>query len=443
MRTLLLTAAVLGMLPLVLLQPHVGVLLYFWISLMNPHRLVWGGGASYQYALIIALVTMAAWLFSRERKMLPLTVPTILLGLLWLWVSLTTLQALSPAAAQIKWELFSKILLMTFVAIPMIRSRTRLQALIWVIVGSIGFYGVKGGGFSIVTGGAFHVLGPQNTFIGDNNAIALAMDMVLPLMWYLRATSREPWVRYGLTAAMGLTVFAVVTTYSRGGLLGLGVVLFAALLRSRHRLSLALAASVAAAALLAVMPGAWYDRMNTISNYQEDSSAQGRIRMWHMALNIAQDRPILGGGYNVFKEPAVYPRYNPDAPGVLDVHSIYFEMLGEHGVVGLALFLALGTATLWQLRSIRRQVRQRKDLVWANELAGMVFVSLAGYATAGAFLSLATFDLYYLLIGVAVMLNQIVKESLKEQPLPAASGGVKVPAPWLTSGVRVNTSADR
>jgi probable O-glycosylation ligase (exosortase A-associated) len=410
---------------------------------MNPHRLVWGAGASFQYALIIALATLAAWLVSRERKMVPLTAPTILLGLLWLWVSLTTLEALSPADAYLKWEVFSKILLMTFVAIPMMRSRTRLQALIWVIVGSIGYYGVKGGGFSLATGGRNHVLGPENSFIGDNNAIALAMDMVLPLMWYLRATSREAWVRNGLLAAIGLTVLAVVTTYSRGGLLGLGVVLLAALLRSRHRFVLALTASVGAAALLSFLPGGWYDRMNTIANYQEDASVQGRIRQWHMAMNIARDRPILGGGFNVFKEPTVYPRYNPDAPGILDVHSIYFEMLGEHGIVGLSLFLALGIATLWQLGRIRRRVRQRKDLAWAHELAGMTFVSIAGYATAGAFLSLGTFDLYYLLIGVTVMLHHIVQEGLKEQPLAVAGEAAKPPASWSTTSVSVRSRAGR
>lgn len=161
-----------------------------------------------------------------------------------------------------------------------------------------------------------------------------------------------------------------------------------------------------------------------------------------MAVNIASDRP-LGGGYEVFKEPAVYPRYNPDAPGILDAHSIYFETLGEHGVVGLALFLALGATALWQLGRICRQTRQRKDLAWAHELAGMTFVSIAGYATAGAFLSLATFDLYYLLIGVTVMLHQIVQEALKEQPLAAAGEPATAPATWSTTGASVRTRAGR
>src|SRR5262249_7339494 len=148
--------------------------------------------------------------------------------------------ALSPAAAYIKWELLSKILLMTFVMIPIMQGRVRLHALIWIIAASLGYYGVKGGGFAILTGGFYRVVGPSDRFIADNNAIALALDMILPLMWYLRLNSRLVLIRHGLAAAIILTVLAVVATYSRGGLLGLAVIVAAALVRSRHRIILAL-----------------------------------------------------------------------------------------------------------------------------------------------------------------------------------------------------------
>jgi len=443
MRALLLTTVILGMLPLVLLQPHVGVLLFYWISLMNPHRLAWGFASDFQYAFIVALVTIAAWLFSKERKAIPLTSPTILLGLLWLWMSWTTLNALSPAQAYLKWELVSKILLMTFVTIPIMQSRTRLHALIWVIVGSLGYYGVKGGGFSIQTAGVYQVVGPPTTFIGDNNAMALALDMVLPLMWYLRLASRSILIRQGLLLAIGLTALAVVTTYSRGGLIGLAIVVAAALARSRHRLVLGLGVVAMVVAMQSFLPGQWFDRMKSISTYEADASSQIRLSMWKMAVEIARDRPFLGGGFKVFIDPAVYPRYNPDMPDFHDVHSIYFEMLGEHGVVGFALFLALGMATLWQLTWIRRQTRKREELRWAYDMASMIFVSIVGYAVAGAFLTLATFDLYYLLVGVTVALRQTVQACLKDQPAARSSDDLSMPATWSNAEAPISTQEGR
>lgn len=443
MRALLLTTVILGMLPLVLLQPHVGVLLFYWISLMNPHRLAWGFASDFQYAFIIALVTIAAWLFSKERKAIPLTSPTILLALLWLWMSLTTLNALSPAQAYLKWELISKILLMTFVMIPIMQSRTRLHALIWVIVGSLGYYGVKGGGFSIQTGGIYQVVGPPETFIGDNNAMALALDMVLPLMWYLRLSSRSALIRHGLLVAIGLTALAVVTTYSRGGFLGLAIVVAAALVRSRHRVALGLGVAAMVVAMQSFLPGQWFDRMNSISTYEADASSQIRLSMWKMAVEIARDRPLLGGGFKVFIDTAVYPRYNPDMSEFHDVHSIYFEMLGEHGVVGFALFFALGAATLWQLTWIRRQTRKRDELKWAYDMASMIFVSLVGYAVAGAFLTLATFDLYYLLIGVTVALRQTVQEALKEDQTEAVAPNPSSSPVWAGSGTTIRHRPER
>jgi putative inorganic carbon (HCO3(-)) transporter len=448
MRALLLTAAIFGMLPLVFVQPQVGVLLFYWISLMNPHRLVWGGSYSFQYALIVALATMVAWIFGRERKAVPLTAPTVLVGLLWLWMSLTTLTALSPAAAYVKWELMSKIVLMTFVTIPIMQSRVRLHALIWITAASLGYYGVKGGGFAILTGGLYRVSGPADSFIGDNNAIALALDMVLPLIWYLRLNSRSALIRHGLAAAIILTVLAVVATYSRGGLLGLSVILGAVLIRSRHRIALALGIVVVSVGTLSFLPDQWYDRMRSIGSYDEDASAQGRLAMWKMAVEIARDRPIVGGGFKVFTDPAVYPRYNPAADVVRDVHSIYFETLGEHGIIGFALFLGLGAATLWQLASIRRRAKPHKELRWAFDMASMLFVSLVGYAVAGAFLTLATFDLYYLLIGVTVALRQTVRASLKElsasppTTLPAAAAWPgSSPAPSSRSRLSANVGS--
>src|SRR5690606_24968076 len=309
------------------------------------------------------------------------------------------------------------ILLMTFVTMGLIRNWVRLHALIWVVVVSLGFYGVKGGLFAIATGGQWSVVGPADSFIHDNNAIALAMVMVLPLIWYLRQQAAHRWVRWCLLAAVLLTVGAIVATYSRGGLLGLCTVATVLLLRTRHRLAFGAVAIVVGIAAMQFLPEKWFGRMSTIETYEVDESARGRLDMWQMAVEIAAARPLVGGGYRVFHDPAVYPRFNPDADKVRDVHSIFFEMLGEHGYPGLILFLALGIATVMTAQRVRRLCRRRADLIWAYDLAGMLQASLAAYAVSGAFLTLATFDLAYVLIAMTVALRAIVREAVRTAPV--------------------------
>jgi putative inorganic carbon (hco3(-)) transporter len=102
-----------------------------------------------------------------------------------------------------------KIQLMTFVAFMAIRNRKHIEAFVWVIVISIGFYGFKGGIFTIATGGSGRVWGPPDSYLNGNNEIGLALTMVIPLANYLRQVSTSRWVRRGLLLSMLLCAAAV------------------------------------------------------------------------------------------------------------------------------------------------------------------------------------------------------------------------------------------
>jgi probable O-glycosylation ligase (exosortase A-associated) len=176
-----------------------------------------------------------------------------------------------------------------------------------------------------------------------------------------------------------------------------------------------LLAALAVPPALLMMPETWWERMGTIQNYEEDRSAMGRINAWRFATNLALERPT-GGGFETFR--AQWFRLYAPIPGdVHDAHSIWFEVLGEHGFVGLGLFLALGFMTWRRAGGIVRLARDRPDLAWASDLARMIQVSLVAYASAGSFLGLAYFDLYYHLIAVTVIVAALVKKAVAE---PAA-----------------------
>jgi probable O-glycosylation ligase (exosortase A-associated) len=149
-----------------------------------------------------------------------------------------------------------------------------------------------------------------------------------------------------------------------------------------------------------IMPDAWYERMATINTYQDDKSAQGRINAWWMAFNLALDRP-LGGGFETFRR-AMFALYAPDPTNVRDVHSIYFEVLGEHGFFGLFLFLLLALLTWRSANVIKRAVKSIPERAWMGDLMAMVQVSLIAYLAAGTFLGMAYFDYYYNLVLIAI-----------------------------------------
>jgi putative inorganic carbon (hco3(-)) transporter len=282
-----------------------------------------------------------------------------------------------------------------------------------VICLSLGFYGVKGGIFTILHGGAYAVNGPPGTYIDGNNELAFALIMTLPLMRYLQLTTSRKIVRLGLWVAMGLTAVSIVGSYSRGAFLaGGGMALFLAM-KSRKRISLVIVMAVLIPILLAIMPEKWHQRMDSIQNYEQDASAMGRINAWGFAWNLAQDHPILGGGARAFT-PALFLKYAPEPINYHDAHSIYFEMLGEQGFIGLALFLGIGIGTVLSARTIRKRAKGKPSLLWACDLCSMCQTTFVGYALGGAFLGLAYWDLPYTVVAIVALCGSLVDKELSK-----------------------------
>lgn len=393
-----------------LARPYIGVLVWNWISLMNPHRLGWGFAYNFPFAQIIGIVTLIAMAFSRERKSFPLSAVTILLILFALWLTVTSFFAINQEQVWWSWERSMKIQAMILITLLLMNNREKLHSLVWTIVISLGFYGVKGGIYS-ATGGAGLVWGPAGTFIGGNNELALAMVMTIPLMWYLQGQTDYRWVRRGLWAAMGLSAIAVIGSYSRGALLAMGMMVLFLWLKGSKKFLLGFLILTTLVASLPFIPEKWFDRMSTIETYQEDQSATGRLNAWAFAFNLAKARPLVGGGFDAFT-PEMFIVYAPDPTAYHDAHSIYFQVLGEHGFVGLFLFLLLLFLGWRDGSFILRHTREQPDLKWARDLAAMVQVSLVGYLVGGAFLGLAYFDLPYLLISILVLTRVIVRAEL-------------------------------
>lgn len=414
MRDLLMLGIVLGALPFALRHTWVGVLLWTWISIMNPHKLAFGFANNAPWAAVVAGVTLLSLFMTRDKLSIPWEPPVKVLIAFVVWMCITTAFALYPA---ISWDQLSKVLkiqLMTMVALAALKERKHIELFVWVNALSIGFYGLKGGIFTIRSGGAGTVEGPPGGFIEGNNELALALVVTIPLLNYLRLFAPQRWVRRGLFAVMLLSAVAAIGTQSRGALLAVSAMGLVLWVRSDRKFVTGVTVAIVATAIISFMPSSWEQRMNTIQTYDQDSSAMGRINAWSMTLNLANDR-FTGGGFESYT-PETFAKYAPNPIDLHVAHSIYFSVLGEHGYVGLILFLLVWWLTFKTAARIRKEARGREEAKWAFLLAGMCQVSLVGYAVGGAFLSLAYFDLpYNILVILVVTLRWLREQKYKSE----------------------------
>ncbi len=398
----------LGTLPVFFVSPHIGVLVFSWLSYMNPHRLTWGFAYTLPLAFTVGAATALAYIVSKEPKKFPVNTVSILLVTFLLWISFTSAIAQYPDEAFDLWKKAFKIIAFNGVLTMLImQSRERLHALVWIIVICMAFFGVKGGIFTVLSGGDHRVWGPSGSFIQGNNELALALIAVLPLMRYLQLQSQHRWVRLGLLGAMPLFLVSAIGSYSRGALIAMTAMLIVFAWKSKQRLIIGIAFVIALMGTLAFMPDTWFDRMNTIQTYEEDASAMSRIEAWVYAIEVATDSPLWGGGFGY---SAGFVAQDGTTGRV--AHSIYFQTLGAHGFVGLVLFLMLGAAGLRAGTWIVKRTRDRPDLAWARDLASMTRVGLIGFAVGGAFLNLAFFDLFYHMLAIMAVTRYLVGQEL-------------------------------
>ncbi len=429
MRDIVLVTYVLWALTQVFSRPYIGAYLWTWISLMNPHRLTWGFAYALPYSMAIAGVTFLALLNSKHKKENVWSRESIVILILLIWVGITTIFAVNQYGAIRELDRYAKTILFVFIILAVIGDKKKLDGFIWVMALSIGFYGVKGGIFTIGTAGASRVWGPAGSFIGGNNEIALAMLMTIPLMRYLQLQATKKYLRVGLITAMLLTAVSILGSQSRGAFLGIMMIGLFFWWKSPRKIEASILVAIIAGVILLFMPDTWWDRMHTIKTYDEDASAMGRINAWWVAFRVA-NVSITGGGANMFI-PSMFKRYAPEPYNVHDVHSIYFEMLGEQGWIGLTLFLLLALFTWNKCSLISKRVKNIPSLKWASDLALMLQVSFIAYATSGAFLGLSYFDYYYFLVATAIILSRMV-----DTELLALSRAQKAIPPPLNRGFR-------
>jgi len=409
--------------PLALRFPFIGVYLWAWLSLMNPHRLAYGFAQELPFNMAVAAITLVGCVFSSERMKIKLHPLAVLIALFSIWITLTTLFAPVPEVTNPLWSRNIKTMLLMFMVMALITNRARLHGLVWIMVISLGYFGLKGGGFVILTGGNHIVFGPVRSMIEDNNALALALIMTLPLMNYLRLHSEHKLTKIGLAAAMFLTLAAVIGSYSRGGFIAMAAMLGFFWLKGRAKLATAALAALAMLTAFLFMPEKYVARISSINEFSEDSSFRGRLDAWEVALHTATDN-FLGAGFDGPRQGVVWQRYLPEASPRAS-HSIYFMVLGEHGFIGLAIYLAICFAAWRNFARVLAKTRDQPALLWARDLATSLQVAMIGFLVGGIALPMAYYDGFLTIVAISACLFRIVEEALVPAALPSAKASQK------------------
>lgn len=377
------------------------------VGFLNPQTMTWGFARTIPFAAIAVLVTAIAMLSKPKEVEFKFNATFGWIIAFLFWGLVCTLNAIHPIYAQDELIRFTKIIVVIVMTMFLINDREKLFALIWAIALSLGFWGIKGGIFSLLTFGSYRIWGPSRTFIGGNNEIGLALLVNLPLLYFLWVHTQNKWLKRGLAASMFFCLCAVVFTYSRGAFLGLIATSGFLWLKSDKKLPLAILGIVLIIAAIPFIPQELYDRLETIKTYKQDRSAMGRINAWTTAINIANDR-VTAGGYRHWSRKS-FSIYAPDPEHVADAHSIYFEVIGELGWIGFFMFFMIHFLNWRTASKIINMCRGDPNKKWASDLAKMIQVSFIAYYSGGAFLGLAYWDMPYYLMALTLFTFLLVK----------------------------------
>lgn len=410
MRDLIVLGIVLAALPVAVFRPFFGLLAYSWLAYMRPQDMAWGMTKVMPLSQWVAVATLLGLVLAvaagRERLM-ALRPQTLLLVLLCGWISLSTYKALFPQLASYIYGQYWKAILISVLTTGLVRDRRRFRIFLMLMVFSIGFLGAKRGLVGLLQGGARYSDGPGG-FMSDNNAFALVLNMMLPLLVALAVAEKERVIKAVAWTMAGLCLLTILFTFSRGGLLTLCAIAPMILWRSKRR---GLVAVVLALGILGFVAFSsdqlrqdYVERATTISEYEEDGSAQGRINAWVTSWRAFRDYPLYGVGPNNLV--AVFHRYSPEEDRFRVAHNAYLQILSECGLPALLLFLGAIGAALWGMRRLRRDA---DTPVWAEVYARMLQISIVAYLVGSMFLNTAYSEPIYHLIALSVCLELAVR----------------------------------
>jgi len=408
---------------LALKNPFLGLCGWIWTLMAIPKNMLWGFSSDIRFTYILALATIIGMLLNKDPlRKTPMHGIFILMVILLIHTAISNSFTFGTSSASwAVWSDFFKAILFSGLIIMLLTTRNRIETFIFALLFGVGFNIFFEGLKFLATGGGYKIVGIKNSMMTDNNLFALAILMVIPLYLYVIPRVKHKYLKLGFTSLAGLSAVCVIGSFSRGGFIGLLIVGWQVFLKVKRKMLFIVFSLLFSSVAIYIAADKWTDRIQTIEHVEEDSSFLGRVTAWKLATLAALDRPFLGVGQDSIQHLHVWSYYYDDIT-MFDfitekntpqntpkaAHSIYFQMLGDAGFIGLVLFLSI----VFKGYFLSKKLALESDTDWIRELGKAIQTTLLVYLVAGGLLSFAYYDLLYALISLLICLNRIQNDKL-------------------------------
>lgn len=426
MRDIIISLIILGLLPVSFKRPFVGLVVFSWLAYMRVQDLTWGFAKHQRWSFYVAIVMVLGFVVSKERKRLFLPdIRTYLMLAFVIWVGISLALSKGPVARAFDFYIeFVKIIGIALFTTSVVTNRNRLRVMLWVIALSMGFFGIKSGLWGIANLGRVAIIRGPGGMMYDNNDFSLALAMGVPMLFHLGWTERNPDVKKAFFFAVPMTVITVGLTRSRGGFLSVTTAISVLIWRSKNRLAGILVGVCVAICAFILAPSEYKDRLSTIRDYENEGSAQGRIRAWGIGYRMAMDNPIFGVGFKKFGKN--YLRYCLDpTQGELEgtmiivAHNSYIQIWAEMGTPAILMYLSMIGLSFLSIWKVRRLAKRRYYTSWILNYSTMFEASLLTFMVGSTFLNRAHFDLFYHWVALILVFERLsLKEMRDDQKYP-------------------------
>lgn len=431
-------------------RPFVALGMWLWTALFFPNGWLYGIASGMRYNLLFTGVTVLAYLAMRNKPKVDLGLLGGLVILFFVWTTIgTTMTIGNPDVAWDYWGRFAKNFLLFVFVLLIVEKKLHVDFVLWCVVLSVGFYANLEGLKFIASGGGHQIEGMATHVLHDRNELAVAFVMTLPICYYLMHEygKHSRLMRFGLIATMILLIISVIGTQSRGGFIALVTVGGYFFVKSERKVLVGSAIVVVALIVMQLASDNWVERINTIESADEDGSFLGRLVAWKLSFIMAVEHPFFGGGFRAIQHLPTwadlsqrffsYPWFYtgdvlPNPTYARAAHSVYFQVLGDHGFVGLGIYLSVLASAFFKAGSIARRARRTDMQGWLPLLATMIQLSIFSFALGGAALSFAYFDLIFALFGLVVVLEKRLLAAAGSRasagPVPASASAAPTPS---------------
>lgn len=420
-------------------KPFLFVLCFCYIDIVAPQRLSYFLINSIPISLIVFGLAIVGWLAVDDKRDTRWSGRQLLLIALLFYCWMTTVGADFPVEAADKWSWVWKALVWAIFLPLTLRTKLRIEALALILLLSAASIVIAGGIKTVAGGGGYgslQLLLSENYGLYEGSTMSCVAISIIPLiLWYRRHGTIFPpdWmVSLFCFALVFACALLPVGTQARTGLICLFVLALLSLRAAKHRFVYIAAAGLLAVTAIPFLPQSYTERMGTIRSYKSDQSASTRVAVWAWTWEYAKDNP-MGGGFNAFLQNRVRVEKaagNPqETASVYEeesraYHSSYFEMLGEQGYPGTAIWLLLHLAGLVQMERIRRRylLTRRGEEQWIAPLATALQHGHIVYLVGSLFVAIAFQPFIYMMLALEIGLTTYCRRREKEagwRPLTA------------------------